>query len=233
VGKPSKRFKKCMEAVEKDKAYALEQAVSILKKLEHPKFDETVEIACSLNVDPKQTEQTVRGTTVLPHGIGKTVKVCVFCKGEDINRAKEAGADFAGGAEFIEKIKKGWLKFDKAASTPEMMKEVAQLGKVLGPRGMMPSPKAGTVGPDVERIVKELKSGKVQFKADKSAIIHAALGKISFPAEHLCENTRHLINAIFSVRPSAVKGHYIKNISLTTTMGPAVKLDTSRITTSK
>jgi len=227
--KASKRFKKCLQALEKDKYYSLKEAVAILKNLPHPKFDETVELACKLNIDPKQSEQIVRGTTALPHGIGKAVIVCVFCKGEDINKAKEMGADFAGSADLIEKIKKGWLEFDKAASTPEMMKEVAQLGKVLGPRGMMPSPKVGTVGPDIARIVKDLKSGKVQFKADKTANIHAVAGKVSFSAQDICENASTLIKAILSVRPAAVKGRYIKNASISTTMGPAVRLDVARI----
>jgi len=227
--KASKRFKKCLQALEKDKYYSLEEAVAILKNLPHPKFDETVELACQLNIDPKQSEQTVRGTTALPHGIGKAVIVCVFCKGEDINKAKEMGADFAGSADLIEKIKKGWLEFDKACSTPEMMREVAQLGKVLGPRGMMPSPKVGTVGPDIAHIVKDLKSGKVQFKADKTANIHAVAGKVSFSAQDICENASTLIKAILAVRPAAVKGRYIKSASISTTMGPAVRLDAARI----
>lgn len=228
----SKRFKKCLEAVERDKYYSLEEAVSILKNVPHPKFDETVEIACKLNIDPKHSEQMVRGTTILPHGTGKKVSVCVFCKGEDINKAKEAGADFVGSSDFIEKIKKGWLEFDKTASTPEMMKEVAQLGKILGPRGLMPSPKAGTVGPDITHIIKDLKSGKVQFKADKTANIHTVVGKISFSIQDICENTLALIKAIASSRPSTVKGRLIKNLTITTTMGPAINLDGSKLATS-
>ncbi|MBL7085172.1 MAG: 50S ribosomal protein L1 [Candidatus Omnitrophica bacterium] len=227
--KPSKRLKKCLEAIEKGKFYSLEEAVSILKGLPAPKFDQTVEIACNLNIDPKQSEQMVRGSTVLPHGIGKKVRVCVFCKGEDVNKAKEAGADFAGASDLIEKIKKGWLEFDKTASTPEMMKEVAQLGKILGPRGLMPSPKAGTVGPDIGRIVQDLNSGKIQFKADKTANIHVAAGKISFSVQDICENASSLVKAILAVRPSAVKGRLVKSLTITTTMGPAIKLDTARI----
>ena len=229
----SKRFKKCLEAIEKDKLYSLEEAVSILKDLPHPKFDETVEISCRLNIDPKQSEQMVRVTTVLPHGIGKEVRVIVFCKGEDINKAKEAGADFAESSELIEKIKKGWLEFDKAASTPEMMREVAQLGKILGPRGLMPSPKAGTVGPDIAHIVKDLKSGKVQFKGDKTANIHTVAGKMSFSVQDICENAMVLIKAILSARPAAVKGRFIRNLSISTTMGPAIKLDTGKLGTSR
>ncbi len=227
--KVSKRLKKCFEAVKKDNSYSLEEAVSILKNMLHPKFDETVELACKLNIDPKNSDQIVRGATILPHGLGKKVRVCVFCKGEDIKKAGDAGADFAGSSELIEKIKNGWLDFDKSAATAEMMKEVAQLGKVLGPRGLMPSPKAGTVGPDIARIVKELKSGKVQFKTDKTANIHSAAGKVSFSVQQICENTSALIKAILAARPAAVKGRYIKNITITSTMGPAIKLDAGKL----
>ncbi len=227
--KVSKRLKKCLEVIEENKFYNLEEAVSILKGLPHPKFDETVEIACRLNIDPKQSEQIVRGTTILPHGIGKDVKVCVFCKGEDVAKAKDAGADFVGSDDLIGKIEKGWLEFDKAASTPEMMREVARLGKVLGPRGLMPSPKSGTVAPDIASVVKELKSGKVQFKADKTANIHTVAGKISFSLQDICENASALIKAILNSRPATVKGRYVKSISISTTMGPAIKLDMARI----
>ncbi len=227
--KLSKRFKRCLEAIERNKSYSLEEAVSVFKNIPHPKFDETVEISCNLNIDPKESEQIVRVTTVLPHGIGKEVRVAVFCKGEDINKAKEAGANFVGNSDLIEKIKKGWLEFDKTASTPEMMKEVAQLGRILGPRGLMPSPKAGTVGPDIARIVEDLKSGKVQFKTDKAGNIHAVAGKVSFSVQNICENASVLIKAIVAARPTAVKGRYIKNLSLSTTMGPAIKLDIGQL----
>ena len=230
---PSKRFKKCLEAVQKDKFYSLQEAISILKNVSHSKFDETVEIACSLNIDSKGSEQMVRGTTVLPHGIGKEVKIAVFCKGEDVNKAKAATADFVGGLELIEKVKGGWMGFDKAASTPEMMKEVAQLGRILGPRGLMPSPKVGTVGPDIAQIVRELKSGKVQFKADKTGNVHTVAGKLSFPDQNICENSTALIKAILAARPTVVRGRFIKSISITTTMGPAVKLDTGKLGVSK
>lgn len=225
----SKRLKKCLEAVDRNKSYSLEEAVSILKNMLHPKFDETVELSCNLNIDPKKSEQLVRGTTVLPYGIGKSVKVCVFCQGEDINKVKAAGADFAGSLELIEKIKKGWAEFDKTASTPEMMKEVAQLGKILGPRGMMPSPKVGTVGPDIANIVKELKAGKVQFKADKTGNIHTVVGKVSFSVEQICENTKAIIKAIFGARPALVKGRFLKSITISTTMSPGIRLDTGKL----
>ena len=201
----------------------------MLKKLAPPKFDETVEISCSLNIDPKQSERLVRGSIILPHGIGKSVKVIAFCKGEDINKAKQAGADFSGSSDLIDKVKGGWLEFDKACATAEMMKDVAQLGKVLGPRGLMPSPKSGTVGPDIASIIKELKAGKVQFKTDKTANIHAVVGKVSFAAEQICENASTLIKAVLAARPAAVKGRFIKNMTITTTMGPGIKLDMGRI----
>lgn len=228
----SKRLKSCLEKVEKDKLYNLEEAVSLLKGLPHAKFNETVEVACNLNIDPKQSDVTVRGTVILPHGIGKEVKICVFCKGEDVKKAKDAGADFVGSTDLIEKIKGGWLEFDQAASTPEMMKDVAQLGKVLGPRGLMPNPKAGTVGPDIERIVKDLKSGKVQFKADKTGNVHAAVGKVSFSVQDICDNASSLLTAILAARPPAVKGRFVQTVSISTTMGPAVKLDLGRLTAS-
>ena len=227
--KASKRLKKNLELVEADKIYSLDEAVSILKKFLQPKFDETVEISCNLNIDPKQSEKLVRGATILPHGIGKSVKVCAFCKGEDINKAKEAGADFSGSSDLIDKVKGGWLQFDKACATAEMMRDVAQLGKVLGPRGLMPSPKSGTVGPDITSIIKELKAGKVQFKTDKTANVHAVVGKVSFGAEQICENASTLIKAILAARPASVKGRFIKNMTISTTMGPGIKLDMGRM----
>lgn len=227
--KASKRFKSCLKAVEKNKLYSLEEAIAVIKNFSHPKFDETVEVACNVNIDPKQTEQMIRGNMVLPHGIGKEVRVCVFCKGEDMNKAQEAGADFAGGKELIEKIEKGWMEFDKLASTPEMMKDVAQLGKILGPRGLMPSPKAGTVGPDIVRIIKDLKSGKIQFKTDKTGNIHSIIGKVSFSAPALSENAQALLKAVTHARPAAVKGRLINNITITTTMGPGLRLDIAKL----
>jgi len=227
--RPTKKQKKCLEAIDKKKSYGLEEAVTVLKNLAHAKFDETVEISSCLNIDFKKAEHLVRGTTVLPHGIGKTVRVCAFCKGEDVNKAKEAGADFVGGADLIDKIKKGWLEFDKAASTLEMMKEVAQLGKVLGPRGMMPSPKVGSVGPDIAGIVKDLRGGKVQFKTDKTGNIHAACGKISFSLEQLSENVSVLIKAILAARPAAIRGRFLKSLTISTTMSPGIRLDAGKL----
>lgn len=233
MGKQSKRFKKCLAAIDKNKSYGLEEAVTILKGLTHAKFDETVELVCKLNIDPKQSDQIVRGSTILPHGIGKSVKVCVFCKGADVHKAKEAGADFVGSVELIERVKNGWLDFDRAASTPEMMRDVAQLGRVLGPRGMMPSPKAGTVGPDIDKIVKDLKIGKVQLKTDKTSNLHTVVGKISFSEKSIAENANNLIRAILNLRPATVKGRFVKNISIATTMGPAVRLDLGKLGVAK
>lgn len=227
--RPSKKFKQCLKLIEKEKGYSLEEAVSLLKKFPPAKFDETVDIACKLNVDPKQSEQSIRGTLILPHGLGKTVKVCVFCKGEDADKAKAAGADFVGSSDLIGKIKSGWLQFDKTAATPEMMREVAQLGKTLGPRGLMPSPRSGTVGADIASIVKELKTGKIQFKADKGANIHTAVGKSSFPAQNICENISAIIKAILASRPAQVKGRLIRRINISTTMGPAISLDMGKL----
>ncbi len=227
--KLNKRLKQSVSVIEKGKVYSVEDAVTILKKLPQPKFDQTVDLACNLNIDPKQTEQAVRGAIILPHGVGKKVTVCVFCKGEDAHKAKEAGADFIGDQELAEKIQKGWLGFDKVAATPEMMREIAALGKVLGPRGLMPSPKAGTVGPDIANIVKELKSGKVQFKSDKTGNVHSVAGKISFSETALSENIHTVLRAIINSRPSMVKGKFIKSLSISTTMGPSLKLDAARI----
>lgn len=227
--KASKRFRNCLQGVEQNKLYSLEEAITVLKNLPHPKFDETVEVACNVNIDPKQPEQMIRGNIVLPQGIGKEVRVCVLCKGEDVNKAKEAGADFAGGKELIEKIEKGWMEFDKVASTPEMMKDVAQLGKLLGPRGLMPSPKAGTVGPDIVRIIKDLKGGKIQFKTDKTGNVHSIIGKVSFSVPALSENALTLFKAIAHMRPAAVKGRLLNSITITTTMGPGLRLDIGKL----
>jgi len=211
--------------VEAGKAYPLKEAVGILKKAPGPKFDETVELALAFDVDPKQTDQLVRGTVVLPHGTGKSVRVLVFAKGEAERQAREAGADHVGAEELIPKIEGGWMEFDAVIATPDLMREVGRLGRVLGPKGLMPSPKAGTVTMDVARAVNELKRGKVEFKMDKQADIHLGVGRRSFSEEALVANIRALMEAVWRSKPAAAKGRYIRSVSLSTTMGPGVKLD--------
>lgn len=225
--KDSKRVAEFKKLFEHDKAYTLEEIMFVLKKAHKVKFDESVDLSVQLGVDPKQSDQMVRGSIVLPHGLGKKIRVAVFCKGEELNAAKEAQADFVGAQELIDKIKSGWLDFDVAIATPDMMRDLAKLGKILGPRGLMPSPKAGTVTKDVGKAVKEAKAGKVEFKMDKLAGIHVSVGKLSFEEKNLVENTKAVIDAINRAKPQTAKGTYIKNISVSSTMGPGLKLDSS------
>ena len=220
----SKSYRKAAEGIAFDKVHSLEEAVTVLKKIPKKKFDESVDIGICLNIDPKKSDQMVRGTVVLPYGSGKKKKVAVFCKGEVLNDAREAGADFIGGQELIDKVAGGWLEFDVAVSTPEMMRDLSKLGKILGPRGLMPSPKAGTVTTDIKKAINELKAGKIEFKSDKQAGIHVSIGKISFEAEKLLENIKTVVSAIRSSRPATVKGEFIKSFSLSTTMGPGIKV---------
>jgi large subunit ribosomal protein L1 len=222
----SKRFTQAVSKVDRKTPYAMETAVSLLKELPPAKFNEAVQLSVSLNIDPKKTDQIVRGTVTLPHGTGKTRRVIVFCKGEKEIQAKEAGADVVGGAELIQKIQDGWLDFDVAVATPDLMRDVSRLGKVLGPRGLMPSPKAGTVTDDVAKAVKEVKLGKVEFKMDKLSNIHFVIGRISFQPQQLLENGRAAMDAIVRSRPSSVKGRMIKRLVLSSTMGPGIPLKT-------
>ena len=218
----SKRFKKAAALVDEKTTYPLDRAVTLLKDMPPVKFDETVELSASLNIDPKKTDQVVRGTVTLPHGTGKTRRVLVFCKGEQELVAKNAGADYTGGAELIDKIQGGWLDFDVVVATPDMMRDVSKLGKILGPRGLMPNPKAGTVTEDVAKAIQELKQGKVEFKMDKLANIHFVIGKRSFAPQQLAENGRVAVQAIVRARPSAVKGRLISRLSLSSTMSPGI-----------
>ncbi|MEA3328284.1 MAG: 50S ribosomal protein L1 [Candidatus Omnitrophota bacterium] len=227
--KPSKRYKETQKLVNKNKLYGLQEAVETLKKFSGAKFDETVEVSFKLGVDPKKSDQLVRGTVILPHGTGKKVKVTVFCKGENERIAKEEGADFVGSEELIKKVNSGWLDFDVAIASPDMMKEISRLGRILGPRGLMPSVKAGTVTPDIKKAVSETKKGKVQFKVDKQADIHLGVGRISFQPKALSENIRSLIKAVIEHKPSHSKGQYIKSMSLSTTMGSGIRLDVSSL----
>jgi large subunit ribosomal protein L1 len=222
------RGKKYLEArskVDRSKRYELEEGVKLLTETAIAKFDEGVDLAIRLGVDPKKADQMVRGTVVLPHGIGKKVRVLVFAKGPKEKEALDAGADFVGAEDLIEKISKGWLDFDKAIATPDMMGTVSKLGKILGPRGLMPNPKVGTVTFDVAKAIKEIKAGKVEFRVEKAGIVHVPVGKVSFGFDRLLENIRTLLETILRVKPPTSKGIYLRSITLSTTMGPGVKVD--------
>jgi large subunit ribosomal protein L1 len=228
--KETKRLKTVKALFDKAKEYRLKDAIAILKKTPKLKFDETVEIAAKLNVDPKQSQSaSIRGTVALPHGTGKKVRVVVFCKGEEEKRARDAGADFVGAEDLVAKIQGGWVDFDVAVAAPEMMKDIARLGKILGPRGLMPNPKSGTVTQDTAKTIKEVKAGKIEFKMDKQAGIHAPLGKLSFTEEALGANATALIDAILSSNPTGPKGQHVKSMYISTTMGPGIKLNLSEL----
>jgi len=220
----SKRYRAAAEQVDRAKRYKLEEAVAVLQGLPAVKFDETVELHCHLEIDPKQTEFAVRGTTVLPHGTGSTRRVIVFGKGETVREAEAAGADAAGGDELIAKVLGGWMEFDVAVATPSMMKDVSKLGKVLGPRGLMPSPKVGTVTDDVAKAIKEVKGGRIEFKMDALSNLHIVAGKRSFAAPQLVENIRAIVEAVWRVKPAGLKGRYVLSATVTTTMGPPLHL---------
>ena len=219
-----KKYKKVAEAFDRNQAYDLKSAIEILKKSE-VKFDQTVEIHFNLGVDPKHSDQVVRGTVVLPHGTGRSVRVLVFCKDNNLEVAKNAGADYAGGADLVQKIQEGWLDFDAVVATPDMMPVISKVARVLGPRGMMPSPKAGTVTVNVAQTVKELKAGKISYRVDKGANVHAPVGKLSFTVDQLVENTKSVIDSVVKNKPQSSKGTYIKSLTLTATMAPGIKLD--------
>lgn len=220
-----KTFLKAKEKIEPGKRYPFKEAVELVVSTARAKFDETVETAIKLGVNPQHADQMVRGSVVLPNGLGKSVKVLVFAKGDKEKEAMEAGADVVGSDDLIEKIKGGWLEFDRAIATPDMMGSVGKLGKILGPRGLMPNPKVGTVTFDVEKAVKELKAGRIEFRVEKAGIVHCPVGKVSFGAEKLQENIVALVETIVKLKPASSKGTYLKSISLSTTMGPGVKVD--------
>lgn len=225
-----KRGKKHLEAakqIDQTKVYEIEEAISVLKELPKANFDETVEVALRLGVDPKKADQQIRGAMVLPNGTGKTQRVLVFAKGEKAKEAEAAGADYVGDAEYIEKINGGWFEFDVIVATPDMMAEVGKLGRVLGPRGLMPNPKTGTVTFEVEKAVNEIKAGKVEYRVDKQSNIHVPFGKVSFENNKLAENLVAIIEQIVKVKPQSAKGIYMKNVSISSTMGPGIKLDVS------
>lgn len=225
MGKQSKRYTAALEKVDRNKLYGLKEAVDLFKETATAKFDESLEIHIRLGVDPRHADQQVRSTVVLPHGTGVTKRVLAIAAGEKMKEAEEAGADFVGGEDMVQKIQGGWLDFDAVIATPDMMKVVGRLGKVLGPRGLMPSAKTGTVTFDVAHAVSEIKAGKVEYRVDKFAIVHNSVGKKSFTADQLFENTKTLLAAIVKARPAAVKGTYIKSIALASTMGPGIKID--------
>lgn len=227
MAKQSKRFRTAVEQVEEHRLYSLEEGVDLIKKTATAKFDETVDIAIRLGVDPRHADQVVRGTVSLPHGLGKEVRVMVIAKGDKATEATEAGADHVGYDDYLEKIKGGWLDFDVLIATPDAMRDLGKLGRVLGPRGLMPNPKSGTVTMDIGTTVTEVKAGKIDFRVDKHGIVHTSVGKASFDADKLADNIRTLVQMIFRLKPSAAKGTYVKSIALSNVMGPGIRLTTS------
>lgn len=225
MAKTSKRTKLINSKLDRDRIHPLNEAIDLLKSVKATKFDETVELALKLGVDPRKADQMVRGTCSLPNGLGKEVRVLAFAKGEKILEAQEAGADFVGGEDLSKKIKEGWLEFDRVVATPDMMSVVGRIGKILGPRGLMPNPKVGTVTFDLVPLIKTIKSGQVEFRVDKQANLHAPVGKISFDSEKLHENIASFLDAVNRLKPSTSKGVYLRCCSLSSTMGPGLKVD--------
>ncbi len=225
-----KKFKEVAALVDRAKQYGIEEAVGLAKKTARAKFDETVDLALKLGVDPKQADQMVRGTVVLPHGTGKKVRILVFAKGEKEKEARDSGADFVGSEDIADKIQKeGWTDFDTVVATPDIMGLVGRLGKVLGPRGLMPNPKTGTVTFDVAKAIKEIRAGKVEYRVEKAGIVHVPVGKASFEESKLTENTKAVLESVLKAKPASSKGKYLKAASISTTMGPGIKMDTAQI----
>ncbi len=220
-----KKYKKAKEGVGDEPSQSLEEALGLVKKAIYVNFDETLEVAIRLGVNPKHADQMVRGTVVLPHGLGVSRRVCVVASGEKMKEAEDAGAEIVGGDDLVEKIQKGFMDFDAVVATPDMMRSVGKLGKILGPRGLMPNPKTGTVTFEVAKAVNEIKAGKVEFRVDKTAIVHAPVGKMSFPEDKLLENLKTLIDNVLKAKPAAAKGKYVKSIAISSTMGPGVRID--------
>ena len=225
MGDRAKKYTAAKEKVDRNRRYELEEAIKVLSETAYAKFDEGVDIAIRLGVDPKKPDQMVRGTVVLPNGTGKKVRVLVFAKGQKEKEALDAGADYVGAEDLIAKISQGWLDFDKAIATPDMMGQVSKLGKILGPRGLMPNPKVGTVTFDIEKAIREIKAGKVEFKVEKAGIAHVQVGKVSFGFDRLLENIKTLLEVILRAKPPTSKGIYLRSITLSTTMGPGIKID--------
>lgn len=231
--KVAKKHRAALEKVDRAKRYTVEEAVALVKAAAHAKFDETVEMAVRLGVNPKYADQMVRGAIVLPHGTGQQVRVLVFAKGEKEREAREAGADFAGSDELIQKVQEGFLDFDRVIATPDMMSSVGKLGRILGTRGLMPNPKVGTVTFDVTKAVKEAKAGKVQFRVEKAGIVHCRIGKVSFEPQQLVENAQALLQALIRAKPATAKGTYVRSIAMSSTMGPGVRIDSSQMTATR
>ncbi len=232
MGKRGKQYRKAKETYDSTKAYAVEEALGLLSQLHFAKFDESVDVAVRLGVDPKRADQMVRGTVTLPHGTGKEIRIAAFAKGEKEKEARDAGADVVGGEDLVKRIaEEGWLEFDKAVATPDMMSQVGKIGKILGPRGLMPNPKVGTVTFELKKAIQELKAGKTEFRVDKVGNVHVAIGKISFGADKLKENFLVLLDALLRAKPAASKGAYVRNVAVSTTMSPGVKVDASNVRT--
>lgn len=225
----AKRYAQLLALIDQGKVYPVEEALALVKQGPAAKFDETIEMAVRLGVNPKYADQMVRGAIVLPHGTGQSVRVLVFAKGEKEREAREAGADYVGAEDLVEKIQGGWLEFDKAVATPDLMGQVGRLGKILGPRGLMPNPKVGTVTFEVARAIREVKAGKIEFKVDKAGNLHVPIGKRSFTAEQLAENANTFLEAVVKAKPAAAKGQYLRSITVSSTMGPGVKVDVQRV----
>ena len=229
MAKRGKKYLEALKLVDRSRRYSLEEAVELVKKTNVAKFDATVEVSFKLNIDPRKAEQNLRGAVSLPNGTGKTVRVLVIAKGAKAQEALAAGADYAGDAKYLEKIKEGWFEFDTIIATPDMMGELGKLGRILGPKGLMPNPKTGTVTMNIEQTVKEFKAGKVEYRVDKTAIVHCPIGKKSFGAEKLQDNFKTLMDALVKAKPAAAKGQYIKSVSVSSTMGPGAKINPTKV----
>jgi len=228
MAKRGKKYQEALKEIDRTKAYDMKEALELVKKVAPAKFDETVEAAVRLGVDPKKADQQVRGAVVLPHGTGKTRRVLVFAKGEKAKEAQAAGADYVGDEDLINKVAGGWLDFDVVVATPDMMGQVGKLGRILGPKGLMPNPKTGTVTFDVEKAVKEIKAGKIEYRVDKAGNIHAPIGKVSFDTDKLVENLQTLLDALQRAKPAAAKGVYMKNVTVSSTMGPGIRVEIAK-----
>jgi len=224
MARRSKRYRECRQMVDRTALYSVEEAVEKLKAMKHAKFDEAVELTVQLGIDPKQSDQQVRGSISLPHGIGKTLRAAVFASGEKAEEARQAGADFVGAEDLVEKVRQGWLDFDVALATPDMMRLIAPLGRILGPRGLMPSPKSGTVTQDIADAVKEFKAGRVEFRNDSGGNVHGTVGRLSFSTAQLVENVQAMVDCLLSLRPAKAKGRYLKKVVLSSTMSPGLRV---------